>query len=112
MPVWIAAGLWGLLGASSLILGAAVAFLMKLPASVTAGVMSFGCGVLISAVAYDLLEDGFELGGIWPIVGGALAGSAAYALADWIVSRHGAHSRKRSGDQQASARQGGGLAIA
>jgi len=26
--------------------------------------MSFGCGVLISAVAYDLLEDGYQEVGI------------------------------------------------
>ncbi len=112
MSIWLAAGLWGLLGASSLLLGAAVAFLLKMPRSIAAGIMSFGCGVLISAVAYDLLEDGYQEGGIWPIVAGALVGSAAYALADWIVSRKGAHSRKRSGEQQANASEGGGLAIA
>jgi ZIP family zinc transporter len=112
MPVWVDAGFWGLLGASSLLLGAAVAFAFTMPRYITAGIMSFGCGVLISAVAYDLLEDGYQEGGILPIVAGALAGSAAYALADWSVSREGAHSRKRSGDEQISAGQGGGLAIA
>ena len=65
--------------------------------------MSFGCGVLISAVAYDLLQDGYLEGGIWPIVAGAIGGSAAYALADWAVSREGARSRKRSGGQQVNA---------
>ena len=103
MPIWLTAGLWGLLGASSLLLGAAVAFVLRMPRYVTAGIMSFGCGVLISAVAYDLLEDGYQEGGIWPIAAGAVAGSAMYALADWAVSRAGAHSRKRSGDQQADA---------
>ncbi|CCD91617.1 putative integral membrane protein [Bradyrhizobium sp. ORS 375] len=113
MPVWLSAGLWGLLGASSLLVGAALAYLVKLPRWATAGIMSFGCGVLISAVAYDLLEDGFQEGGIWPIVGGAIAGSIAYALADWLVSRNGAHHRKQSGDgEQQSAAQGGGLVIA
>jgi ZIP family zinc transporter len=62
MPVWVTAGLWGLLGASSLILGAAAAYLIELPERITAGIMAFGCGVLISAVAYDLLEDGFQEG--------------------------------------------------
>lgn len=69
MSLALTAGLWGLLGASSLIAGAAVAFLLKMPRTVAAGIMSFGCGVLISAVTYDLLEDGFGEGGIWPIVG-------------------------------------------
>jgi zinc transporter, ZIP family len=112
MPIWLEAGLWGLLGASSLVIGAAIAFLLQLPRWTTAAVMSFGCGVLISAVAYDLLEDGFQEGGIWPIVGGAVAGSICYAVADCIVSRNGAHHRKQSGAQQQSADQGGGLAIA
>jgi ZIP family zinc transporter len=112
MPIWLTAGLWGLLGASSLLLGAAVAFVFRMPRYVTAGIMSFGCGVLISAVAYDLLEDGYQEGGIWPIIAGAIAGSATYALSDWAVSREGARSRKRSGDQQVKAGEGGGLAIA
>jgi zinc transporter, ZIP family len=113
MAIWMSAGLWGLLGASSLIAGAAVAFMLKLPRWGTAGIMSFGCGVLISAVAYDLLEDGFQEGGILPIIGGAIAGSVAYAVADWIVSQKGAHHRKQSGDgEQQHASEGGGLAIA
>ena len=112
MPVWASAGLWGLLAASSLLLGAALAFLLPMPRSVTAGIMSFGCGVLISAVAYDLLEDGFQEGGIWPIVAGAIVGSVAHALADWLVSRKGGQHRKRSGDQQQRDTDGSGLAIA
>lgn len=112
MPIWLQAGLWGLLGASSLVLGAAVAYLTRLPQRITAGIMAFGCGVLISAVAYDLLEDGFQEGGIWPIALGAVGGSVAYTVADWLVSRSGGHNRKRSGGQQQDAGQGGGLAIA
>ena len=76
--------------------------------------MAFGCGVLISAVAYDLIMDGFEKGGLWPILAGAVLGSAAYTLANVLLNRRGARHRKRSGDQQANARSedGGGLAIA
>ena len=112
MPVWLSAGLWGVLGASSLVAGAAVAYLATLPRWLVAGIMSFGCGVLISAVAYDLLEDGYEEGGLLPIVAGALIGSLAYALADHIVSKRGAHHRKQSGDQQQQAGTGAGMAIA
>src|SRR3954462_10099181 len=112
MPIWISAALWGLLGASSLILGAAVAFLVRLPMRLTAGIMAFGCGVLISAVAYDLLEDGFQEGGIRAIVAGAIAGSLAYTVADWWISRNGGKNRKRSGAQQLKQNEEGGLAIA
>ncbi|PWC30333.1 ZIP family zinc transporter [Pseudoroseomonas aestuarii] len=111
MPLWLQAGFWGLLGGSSLVIGAALAYLVRLPARVTAGIMAFGCGILISAVAYELVEEGFRQGGIWPVIGGALAGSAAYTLANWLVSRRGGRHRKRSGEQQ-KAVSGGGMAIA
>lgn len=112
MPIWLQAGLWGLLGALSLVVGAALAYLMNLGVRVTAAIMSFGCGILISAVAYDLIFEGFRAAGIRPIIIGAVAGSIAYALANWLVARNGARHRKRSGDQQTDADEGGAMAIA
>ena len=114
MPLWLEAGLWGLLGSSSLVVGVALAYLVHLPRRVTAGIMAFGCGVLISAVAYDLLLEGYQQSSFRPVVLGALAGSAAYAVANWLVSRAGGKHRKRSGGQQRSegASGGGGMAIA
>ena len=112
MPIW---GVCWALGAFGGVLSShwGGAFIFKMPRWATAGIMSFGCGVLISAVAYDLLEDGFQEGGIWPIVAGAVAGSIAYAIADWGVSRNGGHHRKQSGpSQQQRASEGGGLALA
>lgn len=115
-PIWLQAGIWGLLGGSSLLAGAALAFLVRLPPRLVAGIMGFGCGILISAVAYDLIMDGFEAGGIWPVIGGAMAGSLAYTVANWLVARGGGHHRKRSGDQQRDAAgedgEGGARAIA
>jgi ZIP family zinc transporter len=111
MPIWIEAGLWGFLGGSALVLGAAMAYLLSLPPRVTAGIMAFGCGVLLSAVAYDLLLEGFEMASFRPLVLGSLAGSAAYATANWLISRSARH-RKRSGGQQRHVTEGGGLAIA
>jgi ZIP family zinc transporter len=112
LPIWLQAGAWGFLGALSLVLGAGVAYVARLGVRITAAIMSFGCGILISAVAYDLIFDGFRAAGIQPIIFGAIFGSVAYALANWMVSRRGARSRKRSGDQQKAAAEGGGLAIA
>lgn len=112
LPVWAQEGVWGLLGSGSLLLGAATAFLLNLPLRVTAGIMSFGCGILISAVAYDLIFEGFKASGHLPIVIGAISGSIAYALANWALSHRGARHRKRSGEQQRAAAEGGGLVIA
>lgn len=55
MPIWIQAGLWGVAGASSLLIGVALAWFAPLPKRLTTGFMAFGCGVLISAVSYDLV---------------------------------------------------------
>lgn len=112
MPIWVEAGLWALLGASSLVIGATLAYLVRLPARVTAGIMAFGCGVLISAVAYDLIEEAFQSAGIEPIAWGALGGALAYTVANLIVSKRGAAHRKRSGGQQTDADEGGAAAIA
>lgn len=112
MPIWMQAGLWGLAAASSLLVGAALAYLVRLSRRVTAGLMAFGCGVLVSAVSYDLIMEGFETAGILPIILGASVGSLAYTIANWIISGNGGHHRKRSGAHQEKAAQGGGLAIA
>ena len=112
MAIWMQAGLWGLAGASSLLIGVALAWFAPFPKRVTTGFMAFGCGVLISAVSYDLIQDGFGKAGIWPVVLGAVAGSVLYTVANELISRNGGHHRKRSGKQQRHAAQGGGLAIA
>jgi len=116
MPLSIQAGLWGLLGGFALVLGAAVAYVMALPQRLVAGVMALGSGVLISAVAFDLMEEAWGEGGFAPTAGGFLAGAIVYTLANVALARFGARHRKRSGHQpdarQPEAGTGGGLAIA
>ncbi|MCD0501782.1 ZIP family metal transporter [Bordetella petrii] len=112
MPIGLQAGLWGLLGASALVLGAALAYLLRLPRRVTSGVLAFGCGVLISAVAYDLLAEGFKLGGFAPILGGALAGSVIYTIANWLVTHHGGRRRRRRASGPSADGESSGTAIA
>lgn len=114
MPVWVEAGLWGLLGGLALVLGAAVAWFARVPPAVVAGVMAFGSGVLISAVAFDLVEEAAESGGLGPTAAGFLGGAVVYLAANAALARRGARHRKRSGDQQPSEdqQQGSGAAIA
>jgi ZIP family zinc transporter len=111
-PIWLQAGVWGLLGAASLVLGAGLAYVARLGTRVIAAIMSFGCGILIAAVSYDQNFEGFRAAGLRPIVLGAIVGSVAYAAANWLLARNGAKHRKRSGEQQTDANEGGGLAIA
>jgi zinc transporter, ZIP family len=114
MPTWLEAGLWGLLGGGALVLGALVAWFLRVPATVIASVMAFGSGVLISAVAFDLMAEAADTGGLLPAAIGFLGGAAAYLGANALLARHGARHRKRSGDQQPSEQEqsGSGAAIA
>ena len=114
MPIWLEAGLWGLLGGAALVIGALVAWLVRVPDGVVAGVMAFGSGVLISAVAFDLMAEAAETGGLAPTALGFLGGAVVYLGANALLARRGARHRKRSGGQQPSEseQEGSGAAIA
>jgi zinc transporter, ZIP family len=98
MPVWLEAGFWGLLGGAALVVGAAIAWLVRVPQTVVAAVMAFGSGVLISAVAFDLMDEAADTGGLLPTAIGFLGGASAYLLANAVLARRGAMHRKRSGN--------------
>lgn len=102
MPTWIEAGLWGLLGGGALVIGALVAWFVAVPKVVIASVMAFGSGVLISAVAFDLMQEAADTGGLWPTAIGFVGGAAAYLAANALLARRGARHRKRSGGNEAS----------
>ncbi|MGW7194008.1 ZIP family metal transporter, partial [Streptomyces sp. NPDC054838] len=110
----LVAGGWGLFAGAALLVGAAVGSLFRVPAQWIALVMAFGSGVLISAVSFDLMAEAYEEGGLLPTAAGAVAGAAAYSLANVLLARHGARHRKRSGPAQPSEREqpGSGNAIA
>ena len=114
MPIWLEAGLWGLLGGAALVIGALVAWLFRVPDGVVAGVMAFGSGVLISAVAFDLMAQAADTGGLGPTALGFLGGAVVYLAANALLARRGAQHRKRSGGQQPSEdeQEGSGAAIA
>ena len=114
MPIWLQAGLWGLLAGSALLIGAAVGYLAKVPQRVIAGIMAFGGGVLISALSFDLMDEAFHRGGFDSTAAGFVGGAVVYTAANWFLSRHGAKHRKRSGGKQPSEQEqsGSGLAIA
>ncbi len=110
----LAAGALGLLAGSTLVLGALVGWLVRVPQSVVAGIMAFGAGVLISALAYELVEEANADGGLVPTAGGFLVGAVLFVVADVLIARSGGRHRKRSGGLQPSEEEnsGSGLAIA
>lgn len=108
MPLWLQAGLWGLLGGSALVLGAALAYLVKLPKRVVAGIMAFGAGVLISALSFDLMDEALIRGGFLHTAAGFLVGASVYTAANVWLNARGARHRKRQGRQQAADAQAHG----
>ncbi|MFC5178468.1 ZIP family metal transporter [Nocardioides taihuensis] len=112
MPVWVEAGLWGLLSGSALLVGAAVAWLLPVPRQVVAGVMAFGAGVLISALAFDLVDEAEVSGGLGPTALGLSVGAVLYVGANLVLARRGARHRKRTRQPTEAQAPGSGAAIA
>jgi len=98
--VTLTAGLWGAVGASSLLLGALIALAPAIHGWLVERhewrlglLMAFGAGVLVSAVAFDLFEEAVNasVGGIDVALGFAL-GAIAFFVGDELIDRWTARS--------------------
>jgi ZIP family zinc transporter len=112
MPDWVLAGLSGLLAGGALLIGAVLAWFLRVPLSVVAAIMAFGSGVLISALAFELVDEANERGGLLPTTGGFLVGAVVYVLADALLQAKGGSGRQRADRGPAPERSSSGLAIA
>jgi len=99
---------WGILASSSLVLGAVVALAFRISLRVIGLIMGFGSGVLISAVAFDLVEEaaGKSSGHGW-LIAGIFAGCGVFFGGDLLIDRFGGGERK-----DATGRQESGSALA
>lgn len=114
MPLALRAGFWGFVAGAALLVGAGIAYWLQVPTRLIASIMAFGSGVLISALAFDLMDEAYKRGGFDSTSTGFLGGAAIYTAANIYLAKRGAKHRKRSGDQQPSEdeQSGSGLAIA
>jgi zinc transporter, ZIP family len=111
-PLWLQAGFWGLVGGAALLIGAMLGYFVKIPQRAIAAVMAFGAGVLISALAFELMDEAYTRGGFDSTAIGFLSGAIAYTAANWYLAQHGAKHRKRSGKHQSSESDVGGSSLA
>jgi ZIP family zinc transporter len=96
---------WGLVAASSLVIGGLIALYVHISSRTLALIMAFGAGVLLSAVAFELVEQAIETaGGIRAMAIGLFAGSTTFFLGDTLIDRMGGRDRKRSAGVGADAR--------
>ena len=97
------AAFWGFVGGASLLLGALVGLYAGASQRIISLVMAVGAGVLISSVAFELMEEAYRKGGFDSPAIGMLLGALIYFAADLAVSRR-AKDRKRSRGPQRGAR--------
>lgn len=103
------AAFWGFVGGASLLIGALLGIYAGVSQRIIAIVMALGAGVLISSVAFELMDEAYRLGGFDAASFGMLAGAVVFFVADRLVNYAGGKHRKRSGGQQEG---GSGAAIA
>jgi ZIP family zinc transporter len=104
----LVAGSWGFVGGVSLLIEALIGLYAGASQWIIAIVMAIGAGVLVSSVAFELMDEAYKTGGLDAASIGLLLGAVAYFAADQVGSRRGAKHRKRSQGQQAG---GSGTAI-
>ena len=80
---------WGVLAASSLALGALIGLARPWPRKAIGLVLGFGAGALISAVSFELAEDGVKIAGGLPVAIGLAVGALTYFVASGRVAAMG-----------------------
>ena len=94
---------WGFVAGAALLVGAAAGIWLSASKRFIGITMGFGAGVLISAAAYELTGDAFDLAGGTPVVLGLLAGALTFFAGDWWIDQRGGHRRKSPVGPQAGA---------
>lgn len=104
----IEAFLWGGIAASSLLIGSLLALRLTIPERTVGLIMGFGAGVLLSAVAYDLVLEATLTETRHVVVFlGLLAGAFVFFLGNRYLERQ----RPRNGEAQGQTKSAAGMAL-
>jgi ZIP family zinc transporter len=85
------------LAASSLVLGALLGAARPWPDRLIGVVLAFGAGALISAVSFDLAEEGAQVGDRGVLAAGLAIGAFTYFAADRLIGKKSARRGGRAG---------------
>ena len=87
--------LWGLVAASSLVVGGLIGSWMTIGRRTLGAIMAFGAGVLISAVAYELVFEALHTAKLTGVpTMGFFAGAFTFFFCDRLIERMGGSERK------------------
>ena len=87
------AAFWGFLTAGSLLVGAAIALLVRPGRRAVGLTIAFGAGALIAAVAYELVLEAFAKNTNSAALGFA-SGALVFYVGDFLIDRRGGQGRK------------------
>jgi ZIP family zinc transporter len=93
---------WGALAASSLVIGALLTFARRWPSQQVGLVLAFGAGALISAVSFELAQEGLRVGSAGATGIGLGVGAITYFLLDGLIANRFSAGRGRRGRAQGS----------
>lgn len=99
---------WGAAGASTLLIGALLAYWLHPSRAVNAVVMAVGSGLLLGSVSFELVDEALKTRSVAWVGLLLFVGAATFTLADWVLSRNGGAGRKDAAGEQA---EGSPLAI-
>jgi ZIP family zinc transporter len=101
----LASLLWGLVGASSLVVGALVGLRLDISQRALGLLLAFGAGALISAISFELATEALDEGGPASLAAGLALGGLSFYVGDrWLERR----TRTKRGDRSST----GGAALA
>jgi zinc transporter, ZIP family len=97
---------WGLVVGGSLLVGALAAAFVRLPGRVAAGLTAFGGGILLAAIALELVPEADQGAGAALTALGLFAGTLVYVGADrWLSEDEDMAMMRRSGHAAAAGRE-------
>lgn len=105
--------LYGVAASSALVIGAAIGTRFTPSKTITGVLLAFASGALIAALAFELFEEAFKLGGAVRSGLGLLAGAAVFVVTDSLLDKKvaGDPTQDGRGVAAAGARTGTGWAL-
>jgi zinc transporter, ZIP family len=102
---------WGTVAASSLVIGALAALVHSWSDRVVGSVLAFGAGALISAVSFELAQEGAKAGSNAAVGIGLAVGAVTYYVLDKRVERMGTKKPEVGGQREGGSDAGPALAL-
>jgi ZIP family zinc transporter len=94
---------WGAVSASSLVIGALLGLARDWPRQFIGLVLAFGAGALISAVSFELFQEGAAVGRLRSVAFGLAAGALVYFVLARAIDQIGRRRAGGSGGEDAGA---------